>query len=75
MSVHTLLFSLYFMLIVPVATVGVNSSFTEQLKVPDFIVDEVMTTTSGQILWIGLMALLFYINLRLIFSIMFFCDR
>ncbi|KFL44005.1 hypothetical protein CH76_03360 [Lysinibacillus sp. BF-4] len=72
LSVHTLLFSLYFMLIVPVATVGVNSSFTEQLKVPDFIVDEVMTTTSGQILWLGLMVLLFYINLRLIFSIMFF---
>lgn len=72
LSVHTLLFTLYFILIVPVATIGVNSSFTEQLKVPDFIVDEVMTTTSGQIVWLGLMVLLFYTNLRLIFSIMFF---
>lgn len=72
LSAHTLLFALYFMLIAPIAAVGMDSTLTSHLKVPDFIVDELMTTTVGKVGWLILLLILLYISLRLVFSVVFF---
>lgn len=72
LSFHSIFFIFYFILILPLASFGLNASLIDGLKIPDFITDEVMNTPRGAIL-LGLgLLIVFYISLRFIYSILFF---
>lgn len=71
-SIHFIIFTIYLGLLLPIASLGMNTSWTEALQVPRFITDELANTMSGQILLgIGLLIVL-YLNARFVFTILYF---
>lgn len=62
-------FTLYFILMVPLENAGLSSTLTEKLYIPSFISEELFKTASGMLLYISVLAGLFYLNLRLIFTL------
>lgn len=71
-TMHTIVFTIYFFLLLPLASLGLSSSWTDSLHIPRFITDELMTTTSGKILFFGILALVLLINTRFVFSVYYF---
>ena len=66
-----LVLGFYFILLIPVLGLGVNSSLIPQLFIPNFITDEVYKHTGGQafIISLGLIAVLLFV--RFLFSLPF----
>ena len=62
-------FFVYFVLTIPLSNLGLSSAITEKLYIPAFITGEFFKTLNGSIMVITFMALAFYINLRLIFTL------
>ncbi|MBF0714587.1 glycerophosphodiester phosphodiesterase [Gemella sp. GH3] len=60
-------FLLYFVSMVPFANLGLGSILTKDLYIPKFITGELMKTTSGLVVYIILILILLYFNLRLFF--------
>lgn len=75
LSPYTLLFILYFFIITPLVSVGIQPDLLKNLKLPDFIVDELLMTTKGSILYLTLMLLLTYLGFRLIYVLYLFITR
>ncbi|TLG79616.1 glycerophosphoryl diester phosphodiesterase membrane domain-containing protein [Vagococcus zengguangii] len=71
-SFQALLFLIYFVLMIPLASIGLEGSFTSDLYIPYFITDELMKSLSGKLLYFGVSALIFYLSIRLIYSIPYF---
>lgn len=45
---------------------------TENLRIPNFITDELAKSTSGMLLYLGVLVVLFYLSMRLIYTVPFF---
>lgn len=71
-SFYFILFTLYFLLILPLASLGLDVSLTENIKIPEFITDELLTMAGGKFIFYGFMAFLFYLSVRLMFSVPYF---
>jgi glycerophosphoryl diester phosphodiesterase len=63
---------IYFLLILPIAAVGMNSIIAKQLKIPNFIIDELLKTNSGKLIYGICLLLIIFLNFRLIFTIPYF---
>ncbi len=71
-SIHFIVFTIYLGLLLPIASLGMSTSWTEALQIPHFITDELANTMSGKILLgIGLLVV-FYLNARFIFTVLYF---
>ncbi|QIL46459.1 glycerophosphodiester phosphodiesterase [Vagococcus coleopterorum] len=71
-SGHLLILAGYFLLVLPIASLGLKPDLVSSLKIPDFIVDELSMTTVGFILITGLTIILVYLALKLIYMLYFF---
>ena len=71
-SFQAILFLIYFLLMLPLTSIGLEGSFTNDLYIPYFITDELMKSTTGKIGYFALLALIFYLSMRLIYSIPYF---
>ncbi|MEC1177465.1 glycerophosphodiester phosphodiesterase [Metasolibacillus meyeri] len=71
-SFETGLLFLYLVLVLPLISSILPSAITQNLSIPAFIVDELMTSTRGRLLYIIGMALLFVIGLRFILTMPYF---
>ncbi|MGO2099800.1 glycerophosphoryl diester phosphodiesterase membrane domain-containing protein [Vagococcus salmoninarum] len=72
LSIHSLVLFLYFLLILPLVSFGLNAELIQNIKVPDFIIDELLMTPGGLYLYIGVLVVLSYLALRLLYAIYFF---
>ncbi|MBC1502019.1 hypothetical protein HB943_15565 [Listeria weihenstephanensis] len=72
LSFQFVFFLLYFVLIVPIAGMGLHSELTDGIYIPNFIVNELLKSTSGSILYFSFIAVVIYINIRLLFSLAIF---
>lgn len=71
-SIHIIIFTVYLGLLLPIVSLGMNTSWTEALQIPHFITDELANTISGKVmLGIGLF-LVGYLNARFIFTVLYF---
>lgn len=71
-SVHFILFTIYLGLLLPIASLGMSTSWTEALQIPNFITDELANTMGGKIaLGIGLVIVI-YLNARFVFTVLYF---
>lgn len=75
LSYQFVFFLLYFALIVPIAGMGLHSELTDGIYIPNFIVNELLKSTSGAILYFSFIAIVIYINIRLVFSLEIFLTR
>ncbi|QRG87204.1 glycerophosphodiester phosphodiesterase [Bulleidia sp. zg-1006] len=71
-SPEIFLFLLYLALMIPLANLGLNSSILAKWKIPDFIGNEFMKSKVGMLGYGGLLVLVAYINLRLLYFIPLF---
>lgn len=60
---------LYFLLMIPLAGLGLNSLITGSISIPNFIIGSLLKSKAGSILYMVAMILVIYINIRLIFVI------
>lgn len=72
LSFQLLFFLVYLVLLLPLASIGVQSMLTDSLRLPYFIADELFKSTSGTLLYVSVMLLVFYISMRLIFTLPIF---
>lgn len=66
---QTLFFIVYFLITIPTINLGVKSVLAKNLFIPKFISSEIMKTNSGIIIWLLIMTIFAYLNLRLIFTL------
>lgn len=71
-SIYSFVFVLYFVIIMPLAPIGLQGGITTRLYIPTFIVDELFLTTRGMIIYFAAIGVILYIALRLIYSVYFF---
>lgn len=62
-------FLAYFITMIPIQNLGLNSVLTQDLYIPKFITEELLKTPSNAIIFLGAMIILIYINFRLFFVI------
>ena len=72
MSFQTILFVIYLILVIPLISSVLPLSITKNLQIPRFIVDELLASTKGQLLYYGAITLILVIGLRFIFTLPFF---
>jgi len=72
LSFQSLFFVLYFVLVLPIASLGMSASLTKSLRIPHFISDEWMKSQSGMLLYVLLLVVIFYLSLRFLFVVPFF---
>lgn len=61
--------ALYLVLLLPLFSVGANSSLIPSLSIPNFVSGELMKTTLGGIFYFVVLCFIFYLNVRWIYSI------
>ncbi|MBP1040798.1 glycerophosphodiester phosphodiesterase [Vagococcus sp. BWB3-3] len=71
-SFQLILFLIYFVLLLPLASIGLQSMVTESLRLPYFIADELFKSTTGTIIYLVALLGVFYISMRLIFTLPIF---
>lgn len=71
-SMQSLFIVVYIMMLIPLAAFLLPLTLTQQLQIPAFIVDELMHSTSGRVLYIGALLVLGFMTLRLLFTLPFF---
>lgn len=70
--IQSVLFLLYFVLILPIASIGMSPGLAKNLYIPHFIIDELMLFQGGWILYFVAVALVVYLSLRLLFVVPYF---
>lgn len=71
-SVHFIIFTVYLGLLLPIASLGMSTSWTETLQIPHFITDELANTLGGKVLLgVGLLVVI-YMNARFVFTVLYF---
>ncbi|GAB3708659.1 glycerophosphodiester phosphodiesterase [Mariniluteicoccus flavus] len=63
------LLMVYLALVVPLVAFGVTSTLTTRIRIPNFVTGELLKTPSGTAAYAGVMALLFFLNLRLLYVV------
>ncbi|MUV06815.1 glycerophosphodiester phosphodiesterase [Planococcaceae bacterium Storch 2/2-2] len=71
-SVHFVVFTIYFVLLLPIASLGMSSTWTSSLRIPEFITDELMHTTSGKLIIGAVLLVVLLVNVRFIYSVYYF---
>ncbi len=71
-SLQTLLIVVYIALLIPLISAILPISLLQNLHIPSFIVDELLNSTEGTILYIVMLLVLGFIGLRFIFTWPFF---
>ncbi|CAM3316916.1 glycerophosphoryl diester phosphodiesterase membrane domain-containing protein [Vagococcus fessus] len=74
-STHLLIIGSYFLLVLPLASLGFKSELLKSIKVPDFIVDELLLTTKGKYLWFIVLFVLAYLSMRLLYVVYYFVEE
>lgn len=74
-SLHILIFTIYLGLLLPIASLGMATSWTEALQIPRFITDELANTMSGKILLAVGLVLVLSINVRFVFTVLYFATE
>lgn len=72
MSFQTIFLVIYLILVIPLISSVLPLSITQNLQIPRFIVDELLASTNGKLLYYGAITLIFIIGLRFIFTLPFF---
>lgn len=72
LSLYSLLFMVYILILLPVASIGINSTLTKNIRIPGFIKEELILTNKGKLVYLLMMIGLIYLALKLIYSIYFF---
>lgn len=57
----------YFVAMIPLSNLGLSSFLFDKLHIPKFIIDELMKSTSGTLIYLAFFAVVFWVNFRLIF--------
>lgn len=71
-SFQTIFLVVYLMLVIPLISSVLPLSITQNLQIPRFIVDELLTSTKGQLLYYSAITLILVVGLRFIFTLPFF---
>ena len=71
-SLQTLLIVLYSLLLIPLISSILPISLLQNLQIPRFIIDELLNSRDGTILYVGVLIVLGFIGLRFIFTWPFF---
>lgn len=71
-SFETLLFAVYLLLVIPLISSVLPLSITQNLQIPHFIVDELLSSTKGKIVYFTTITAIFLIGARFIFMLPFF---
>lgn len=74
-SFYFVIFILYFLILLPIAKIGLNVNQISNIKIPNFITDELLISRSGSILYYSLVAIIMYVTLRLIYTVYFFVTK
>lgn len=75
-SFQLVLFIVYLLLLLPLASIGLQSMLTDSLRLPYFIADELFKSRSGTLLYFALLLIVFYISMRLLFTLpLFILDK
>lgn len=72
LSYQLVFFFIYFILILPIAFFGLSPTTIQALRVPHFITDELMKSFIGMVLYIFVLLLVFYVSMKLLYTIPFF---
>ncbi|MDF0478861.1 glycerophosphodiester phosphodiesterase [Vagococcus sp. PNs007] len=75
LSTHFLIIGSYFLLVLPLASLGFKSELLKSIKIPDFIVDELFLTAKGKYLWFIVMFILAYLSMRLLYVVYYFVEE
>lgn len=75
LSFSAIFFALYFLILSPIIMIGLDTQLTSSLKIPNFIVDELLLSTQGKIIYFGALIFMTYIGIRLIYTIYFFISN
>lgn len=70
--IQSFIFFIYFLLILPIASIGMSPGLAKNLYIPHFITDELMKFQGGWVLYFGLLALILYVSLRFVFVVPYF---
>lgn len=71
-SFETLLFAVYLLLVIPLISSVLPLSITQNLQIPHFIVDELLSSAKGKFLYFAAITIILLIGTRLIFMLPFF---
>lgn len=71
-SLHSILLFLYILLLIPLVSTVLPISIIQNLSIPRFIVDELLASRSGRMLYFSVLSVILIISLRLIFTLPFF---
>ncbi|NLY21242.1 MAG: hypothetical protein GXZ08_08180 [Tissierellia bacterium] len=72
LSFQSLILIVYIVLLLPLATIGFSTELSGKIKIPNFIIDELLNTTSGLILYAVVIGIISYISLRFLYTIFLF---
>lgn len=70
--IQSFVFLIYFVLILPIASIGMSPGLAKSLYIPHFITDELMKFQGGWLVYFGVLAFIIYISLRLLFVVPYF---
>ncbi|MEG0295006.1 glycerophosphodiester phosphodiesterase [Enterococcus sp.] len=71
-NIQSVVFLIYFILILPIASIGMSPGLASNLYIPHFITDELLKFNGGWLIYFGVFALIIYLSLRLIFVVPYF---
>lgn len=72
LNFQTIILLLYLALIVPLVSSVLPVSILQNLQIPRFIVDELLASTKGTVLYVSAIGVLLLISLRFVFTLPFF---
>lgn len=72
LNFQTFILLLYFALILPLVSSVLPISILQNIQIPRFIVDELLASTKGTVLYVSALVILLLISLRFIFTLPFF---
>lgn len=72
LNFQTLILLLYVVLVIPLVSSVLPISLLQNVQIPRFIVDELLASTQGTMLYIGAIGVLLLISLRFVFTLPFF---
>lgn len=62
----------YFFVVLPLGNIGLGAVLTQGIRIPNFISGELLKSTSGAWLYFIVLAIVLYVNVRLVFTISVF---
>lgn len=71
-SLQSILLFLYILLLIPFVSTVLPISIIQNLTIPRFIVDELLASTTGELLYFSVLSVILIVNLRFIFTLPFF---